>query len=80
MTSGMELIRSQRGLSAEIARATGYTRGAIARWQRVPAELVVKIEAVTGIPRETLRPDLYRGAVTPEDFLPREPAAQRDAA
>lgn len=34
------------------------------RWERtqIPAERVVEVEGVTGIPRSELRPDLYEGA------------------
>ncbi|MXV35765.1 MULTISPECIES: YdaS family helix-turn-helix protein [unclassified Saccharibacter] len=32
---------------------------AIYRWKRVPAQRVIAVEALTGIPREQLRPDLY---------------------
>jgi DNA-binding transcriptional regulator YdaS (Cro superfamily) len=56
---GMELIRSQRGMQAEIARGLGLSRAAITRWQRVPAERVVAVEKITGIPRQLLRPDLW---------------------
>lgn len=31
-------------------------------WKKVPAEQVVEVERITGLPREELRPDLYRGA------------------
>lgn len=55
----MELIRSQRGMQAEIARGLGLSRAAITRWQRVPAERVVAVEKITGIPRQLLRPDLW---------------------
>lgn len=44
----------------ELARRLGITSQAISQWKKIPAERVVDIEAVTGIPREQLRPDLYR--------------------
>jgi DNA-binding transcriptional regulator YdaS (Cro superfamily) len=56
---GMELIRSQRGMQAEIARGLGLSRAAITKWPRVPAERVVAVEKITGIPRQLLRPDLW---------------------
>jgi DNA-binding transcriptional regulator YdaS (Cro superfamily) len=59
MDAGMALIRSQRGMQAEIARGLGLTRAAITKWQRVPAERVVAVEKITGIPRQLLRPDLW---------------------
>lgn len=57
--TGMSLIRSRRGLSAKVASGLGITRGAVAQWNVVPSELVVRIEQITGLPREALRPDLY---------------------
>ena len=57
--TGMELIRSRFGLMAEISRALGMTKGGVTRWQIVPADRVVEVERITGIPREQLRPDLY---------------------
>lgn len=59
MSSGVELLRSERGLLALVARKLGLTRGAVAKWSRVPADRVVEVERITGIPREALRPDLY---------------------
>lgn len=63
--TGMTLIRSRRGTSAKIAAKLGLTRGAVSQWDKVPAELVVKIEEITAIPRALLRPDLYLPAKEP---------------
>lgn len=52
---------SRRGATAQIAAALGITHAAVRQWgERVPAERVVEVERITGIPREALRPDLYR--------------------
>lgn len=51
-------VGSLRSVS-EFARKVGISRGVVYRWKRVPAEIVVKVEAATGIPRAELRPDLY---------------------
>jgi len=59
MTTGMDLIRAKRGMCAKVAHDLGLTRAAVLKWERVPAERVVEIERITGIPREQLRPDLY---------------------
>lgn len=56
---GMELIRAEHGLQFRIARALGITRGAVAKWRRVPAERVLAVEAITGISRHLLRSDIY---------------------
>lgn len=50
---------SDRGLRIRLARDLGITPGAIYQWRRVPAERVIQVERLTGIPRHDLRPDLY---------------------
>ena len=56
---GMDLIRARRGLISEVARELGLTRSAVSMWDKVPAERVVDVERVTGIPRHQLRSDLH---------------------
>ena len=56
---GMAMIRAKRGLMAEVSRALGVTRAAVATWPRVPAERVIEVSRITGIPRHDLRPDIY---------------------
>jgi hypothetical protein len=58
--TGMNLLRSRRGALARAATALGLSRSAPYQWHEVPADAVVRIEAATGLPRELLRPDLYR--------------------
>ena len=58
--NGVDLLRGEPGMLAEVARQLKITRGAVAKWREIPAGRVVEIERVTGIPRELLRPDLYR--------------------
>jgi Putative antitoxin of bacterial toxin-antitoxin system, YdaS/YdaT/Meiotically up-regulated gene 113 len=58
---GVALIRAQRGAQVCIALALGITRSAVSQWETVPAEYVVTIERITGIPRDQLRPDLFEG-------------------
>jgi DNA-binding transcriptional regulator YdaS (Cro superfamily) len=60
MGNGMALIRARRGLPAKVAYGLGLTRASVLKWRQVPAERVVDIERITGIPREQLRPDLFR--------------------
>jgi DNA-binding transcriptional regulator YdaS (Cro superfamily) len=45
---------------AKVANGLGISRAAVSLWTKVPAEMVVEVEKITGIPREQLRPDLYR--------------------
>lgn len=51
----------ERGRVASLARGLVISHAAVRQWNGVcPAERVVDVERVTGIPREALRPDLYR--------------------
>lgn len=61
----LRAIESAGGSSA-LARQLKITPQAVSQWPRVPAERVVEVERITGIPREELRPDLYRPAPNPE--------------
>jgi DNA-binding transcriptional regulator YdaS (Cro superfamily) len=39
------------------AALLGITEGSIRHWEQVPAHQIIKIEKLTGVPREQLRPD-----------------------
>lgn len=58
-----EAIRAAGGIT-ELARRIGISQPSVSNWERVPAERVLSVEAVTGVARSILRPDLY-GANTP---------------
>ena len=61
-----EAIRAVGGVS-ELARQIGISQPSVSNWNRVPAERVLLVEAVTGVDRKVLRPDLYGPAkTTPE--------------
>jgi DNA-binding transcriptional regulator YdaS (Cro superfamily) len=50
------------GGAKALAQKFQISRQAVEKWldkERIPAERVLEIEAVTGIPRHELRPDLY---------------------
>lgn len=53
------LLRTYRGQLTRVAEALGVTPWAVCKWRRVPAERVLAVERITGIPRYVLRPDLY---------------------
>ncbi len=55
-----EAIRAAGGVG-ELARRVGISQPSVSNWTRVPAERVVAVEAVTGVDRAVLRPDLYSG-------------------
>ena len=61
-----EAVRAAGGIS-ELARQVGISQPSVSNWTRVPAERVLIVEAVTGVDRKTLRPDLYEASVTATD-------------
>ena len=60
MTSGMALLSATPGLRAKVARELGITRASVLKWREIPAHRLLDVERITGIPREALRPDLFR--------------------
>lgn len=66
MTNALSHYRSTNGLTQKhLADLLGVQPPAVCKWEskRVPAERVLDVARVTGIPKEQLRPDLFR----PED-------------
>lgn len=57
--TGMEAVRDRMPL-ARLAREIGITRGAVAQWEKVPAERMGDVSRVTGISMDVLRPDLFQ--------------------
>lgn len=53
-----DAIRAAGGIGA-LARQLGISQPSVSNWQRIPAERVIAVEALTGVPRASLRPDLY---------------------
>jgi DNA-binding transcriptional regulator YdaS (Cro superfamily) len=56
----LDLAIKKAGGLRELGRALGINYQALQTWRRIPAERVRDIERVTGIPREKLRPDIFR--------------------
>jgi TorA maturation chaperone TorD len=60
--AGLEqAIRAAGGIT-ELARRIGIAQPSVSKWSRIPAERVLSVEAVTGVARAVLRPDLYGDA------------------
>lgn len=57
--SGLDRAIQMAGGVAELARKIGIRQPSVSNWNRVPAERVTAVEAVTGVSRVQLRPDLY---------------------
>jgi DNA-binding transcriptional regulator YdaS (Cro superfamily) len=68
----LDALRKQGFRPVDLARALSVDKGTVTKWHsgRVPAERVLDVERITGIPRHDLRPDLY----------PREPSSSERAA
>ncbi len=61
MSALVQAIEAAGG-RAQLAKACGVRYQAIQKWEqlgRVPAERVLEVERITGVPREKLRPDIY---------------------
>jgi TorA maturation chaperone TorD len=53
-----EAVRAMGGVGA-LARGLGITQPSVSSWRQIPAARVLDIEALTGVSRTVLRPDLY---------------------
>jgi predicted DNA-binding transcriptional regulator AlpA len=65
----VRLAVQRAGGTTALARALGIEHTSLYRWKRIPAERVLDVEALTGIPCCELRPDIY-----PPDRFPPLPA------
>ena len=52
-------LRASGGLRP-LARSLDLTPQAISMWHDIPLKYLLAVEQATGVPRETLRPDIYR--------------------
>ena len=76
---GLELALGVAGGVSALARQLGVSQPAVSGWKRVPPERVLAVESATGVPRTTLRPDLYAEADLPiPDNLDEIDAARAD--
>jgi TorA maturation chaperone TorD len=70
--SGIDKAICAAGGVGALARKLGIAQPSVSNWSRVPAERVIAVEAVTGVPRTELRPDLYdlqQGGASSQDEL-----------
>src|SRR5215468_4993888 len=56
---GLEQAISVAGGVGALAKKIGISQPSVSNWSRVPAERVLAVEAVTGVSRAVLRPDLF---------------------
>jgi DNA-binding transcriptional regulator YdaS (Cro superfamily) len=57
---GLKQAISVAGSIGKLGRILGISQQAISKWRWVPARHIIAVERATGVPREVLRPDLYR--------------------
>lgn len=56
---GLEQVIQTAGGVRSLSRLLGISQPAISNWKRVPADRILQVETVTGLPRSVIRPDLY---------------------
>jgi DNA-binding transcriptional regulator YdaS (Cro superfamily) len=53
-----EAVRKE-GSRAKVAKRLGISRQAMEQWERVPPRHVLALEAMSGVSRYVIRPDIY---------------------
>src|SRR4051812_33795537 len=74
--TGLQAAIQAAGGVSELARRIGISQPSVSNWDCVPADRVLSVEAVTGINRALLRPDLFGDAID-TTALPRDKAGMR---
>ena len=59
-SEGLQRAIAVAGSTRALARLLGVSPQAILKWRDVPAHWIIEMEKVTKVPREQLRPELYR--------------------
>jgi len=60
MDGGLQLAIAKLGSANALAKALGMSAQAFSEWRRIPSHRILQVEAITGIDRSKLRPDLYK--------------------
>jgi TorA maturation chaperone TorD len=74
-----QAIRTVGGIR-ELSRLLGISQPAVSNWKRVPADRILQVESVTGLPRTVIRPDLYEKPLMEEDLDPTDRARAEEYA
>ena len=59
-SKGLRLAIEAAGSTRKLGKKLGISGQSVHEWKQVPADRIIAVEKVTGVPRERLRPDLYR--------------------
>lgn len=60
VSAGRDKAVQAAGSESELARRLGIRVQSVQQWTRIDDKWLLEVERVTGVPREELRPDLYR--------------------
>jgi transcriptional regulator with XRE-family HTH domain len=60
MDAGIRELRAKGGSYRSIGARLGVSAQAVNRWRRIPQDRILQVEKEFKIPREVLRPDLYK--------------------
>jgi len=74
---GLEQVIRTAGGVRGLSRLLGISQPAVSNWKRVPANRILQVELLTGVPRFVIRPDLY-GATLMEQALDPTDQARAD--
>lgn len=74
-----QVIRTAGGVRG-LSRLLGISQPAVSNWTRVPAERILQVESLTGVPRFLIRPDLYGGTAMEQALDPIEQARAEEYA
>lgn len=59
MMNIQDLIKKIGGPSY-LAKRLGISHSAVVQWEVLPVKRLLEVERITGIPREELRPDIFK--------------------
>jgi TorA maturation chaperone TorD len=74
-----QVIRTAGGVRG-LSRLLGISQPAVSNWTRVPADRILQVESLTGVPRFLMRPDLYGGTAMEQALDPIEQARAEEYA
>lgn len=69
--TGLAAAKKAAGTKKKLAELLGVSGALVTKWRsEIPLNWLLQVEAVTGVPRNVLRPDLF--VLHPVSFTPRK--------